>query len=297
MTLSVAIATRNRSGVLRGLLESLEQQVGDSRPAVEAVVVDDESSDDTAAVVRAFAVRAAFPVRYLYRPSGGLSVARNVAAQEATGKFVAFVDDDVRLAPGWLRAVETLTQSAPHLALAGGRVALSWPPGTNVEWLDRRYWWLYAYLDYGAENRPLRDREVVNGCNLLVSREVFLKQGGFDPALGHRGNQLGGSEEHELLTRVRRRYPNACYYAGEALAYHQIPPARATREWALERVRAASRHRAHADRRHASWRSLAARRAYYQTVLLSARVLGVGELRVAECAAYLEGLRDTAPAS
>lgn len=289
--LSVAIATRNRKESCLELLHSLAHQSLELLP-LEAVIVDDGSTDDTGSAVHEFAGGSNLAIRYTHGSAGGLSAARNWAAELARGQFVIFLDDDMLLPDGWLKGWAQLIGEFPDVALAGGRIEVKWPSEKPGDWLAGRYQWIYGHLDYGAENRPLGHREVVNGGHLLVSRELFLAEGGFDAALGHRAGRLGGSEEQDLLARMRQKYPARCYYAGQALVLHRVSPERANQSWALQRLKAASRDRARADRRNGSRLSMAARRAYYRGVLWSAPVLRLDHLRVAECAAYLEGLND-----
>jgi len=93
---SVVICTYNRSAQLDGALRSvLAQDTCD----YELLVVDDGSSDDTADVVAAFDSP---HVRYVRRPNGGLSAARNTGIAEARGEFVIFLDDDDRVDRSWL---------------------------------------------------------------------------------------------------------------------------------------------------------------------------------------------------
>src|SRR6476469_4649599 len=83
---SVVIPTYNRAATLpREIRSALDQTYTD----VEVVVVDDGSTDDTAAVVRGLGDRR---ITYLPQPNRGVSAARNTGAAAATGEFIVFLD-------------------------------------------------------------------------------------------------------------------------------------------------------------------------------------------------------------
>ncbi|WP_051340749.1 glycosyltransferase [Azospirillum halopraeferens] len=93
---------------------ALAQRVG--AVAVEVLVVDDASTDGSAAVAERLA--ATDPaVRLLRRPgNGGAAAARNAGLAAARGAYVAFLDADDRHAPGWLAAATGLLEANPALA-------------------------------------------------------------------------------------------------------------------------------------------------------------------------------------
>ncbi len=97
MRLSVVIAARNAAATLNECFDALEVQ--DPRP-IEVIVVDDASSDTTAAVA---ASRGARVVRNTTRR--WVAGARNVGAEVSTGDVVAFVDADDVVVPGWSQAL------------------------------------------------------------------------------------------------------------------------------------------------------------------------------------------------
>jgi glycosyltransferase involved in cell wall biosynthesis len=92
----------------RYLPEAIDSVLGQSYPAVEAVVVNDGSDDDTEAVARRYGDR----VRYAWRPNGGISAARNWGIAHARGAYLKFLDADDYLHPD---------QVAWQVAAAGGR--------------------------------------------------------------------------------------------------------------------------------------------------------------------------------
>jgi len=88
MTITTIITTHNRSAWLRQAIESVLAQEP-CGAGVELIVVDDNSSDDTPAVV------AAYPsVRYLRTKQGKASGSREVGIARASGEWIAFLDDD-----------------------------------------------------------------------------------------------------------------------------------------------------------------------------------------------------------
>ncbi|HEX8362149.1 MAG TPA: glycosyltransferase [Longimicrobium sp.] len=84
-TISVVIPSYNRAPLITATVESILAQ---TLPPTEVIVVDDGSSDDTAAVC------ARLPVRYVPQANTGLPGARNRGIREARGEWIAFCDSD-----------------------------------------------------------------------------------------------------------------------------------------------------------------------------------------------------------
>jgi glycosyltransferase involved in cell wall biosynthesis len=99
---SVVIATRNRAARLARQLAALRRQTLE-REAFEVIVVDDASTDATAAILEAELDRLELPLLVLRekRP-GGPALARNHGWRRARGGLVAFTDDDCEASPRWL---------------------------------------------------------------------------------------------------------------------------------------------------------------------------------------------------
>uniref|UniRef100_UPI00286E8B15 glycosyltransferase family 2 protein n=1 Tax=Sandarakinorhabdus sp. TaxID=1916663 RepID=UPI00286E8B15 len=92
MTISLIICTRNRAGPLGRCLAAVAGIVHDGD--WELVIVDNGSTDATAAVVADFAAQAGFRVVQVHQPVPGLSNARNAGVAAATGELILFTDDD-----------------------------------------------------------------------------------------------------------------------------------------------------------------------------------------------------------
>lgn len=74
----------------RFLAETIDSVLGQTYPNLECIVVDDGSTDETASIVRSYGGR----VRYVEKPNGGVSSARNLGIKTATGQLIAFLDAD-----------------------------------------------------------------------------------------------------------------------------------------------------------------------------------------------------------
>lgn len=102
---SLIVPIYNTSVYLRECLDSvLAQTYG----ALEVLLIDDASQDDSADIARAYAARDG-RFKYMYRENGGLSAARNTGLDAAAGEWIAFLDSDDVLPP---RAIETLVTAA-----------------------------------------------------------------------------------------------------------------------------------------------------------------------------------------
>src|SRR5438067_9612199 len=86
-TVSAVIPVHNGENFLAQAVESVLDQ---TRPVLEVVVVDDGSTDGTAAVAQGFGA----PVRHIPQAQSGVSAARNRGVREARGNLVAFLDHD-----------------------------------------------------------------------------------------------------------------------------------------------------------------------------------------------------------
>jgi glycosyltransferase involved in cell wall biosynthesis len=84
---SIIIPTHNRAALLP---EAINSALTQTHPAVEVIVVDDGSKDNTPAVAAQFGHR----IRYIRQDNAGVSAARNRGFMESKGEFIGFLDDD-----------------------------------------------------------------------------------------------------------------------------------------------------------------------------------------------------------
>ena len=223
--LSIVVCTYNRSEWLVGCLSSLELQC-ENMP-VEVLVVDNNSNDETAEVVVWFRERSP-KFKYMLESQQGLSYARNRGFREAAGEYVAYIDDDARVCPGWIQAILAFFEKYPDATGVGGQhSAFSSVP--IPKWFPREY----GSRSLGQETRLLQDKEWISGTNMVFRKNALVEAGGFDPAIGMNGNKLSYGEETQLILRMRDRGMKV-YYCAEMRVEHAILPYKLTLRWLLK---------------------------------------------------------------
>ncbi|MBD1940292.1 glycosyltransferase [Microcoleus sp. FACHB-68] len=224
-SLTVAICTKDRTDNLTRCLGSLlKLQIPGSEdlPQFEVVVVDNAPSDEQTKEL----VGALPSVRYVREPKPGLDFARNRALQEATGEFLAFLDDDVVVDRKWLDGLREAQAENPDAAAFTGLV-LPYELETEAQILFelrggfRRGFEKIRYGKILPANPlyPCGSGIFGAGCNMAFRREVLLELGGFDDALDT-GAPLPGGGDLDIFYRViRAGYP--LVYEPQYVVYHQ----------------------------------------------------------------------------
>ena len=126
VTCSIVIPCYNAGRFLGEALASIAAQ---SRPAAEVVVVDDGSTDDSAAL----AERAGPPVRVIRQANQGESVARNVGLRAAGGDYVLFLDADDLLASESIARLGAAVAGRPGTVAVMGSALFTDDPETPFE--------------------------------------------------------------------------------------------------------------------------------------------------------------------
>ena len=203
LRVSVVVSTYNRADRLPAALEALLAQQGDV--PYEIVVVDNNSTDDTAAVVHQLARSAGGRVRYAFEPRQGLSYGRNTGIALARSPIIAFTDDDVRVSSDWVLQLRRAFDEHPEAGYVGGRVLPEWlsPP---PPWLTTAHWAPLALQDYGREVQVSgRERAIcLVGANLAFRKQVFERIGMFTASLGRVKDGIGSTEDHDMQLRTWR---------------------------------------------------------------------------------------------
>ena len=235
MKVTVAICTHNRAkDTTEAVLSVLDQQF-DIRE-YEVLVVDNRSSDGTAAAIRELQQRPGVGgerVRYVREETLGLSVSRNRAIRESRGEYILFLDDDAIAKPGWMEAVVALFEKDRSIGCVGGRIDPVWEGG-EPDWLPDMFKTLYTVLDYSPVITEMEAPCIPFGANVAFRASLFKQHAPFREDLGRVGSNLLSSEESELIDRIRATHK--VYYTPHAIVDHKIAKSRISRKWFLRRV-------------------------------------------------------------
>jgi GT2 family glycosyltransferase len=171
---SVVVCSCNGAPTLRDCLDGLLEL---DYPDYEVIVVNDGSTDTTASIA------AEYPFLLLNTPNRGLSCARNTGLHTAGGEIVAYIDDDARPDPHWLRYLAATFMEDDWAAVGGPNLT---PPG------DAAVADCIANAPGGPNHVLLSDRQAehVPGCNMAFRRSTLEQLGGFDPQFRSAGDDV-----------------------------------------------------------------------------------------------------------
>jgi GT2 family glycosyltransferase len=196
--LDVVICTYSNGRQLEEVLAALAEQDEDAG-RWRVLVVDNNSTDDTPAVVDRWAATGSIPgLRRVVERIQGLTPARQRGVAETDGPWIAFVDDDCVLDRAWVRHAAAFAAAHPDAAGFGGRVRPVYerqPP----ELADRG--WLFAEQDLGDEVAPV---DCLVGAGMVVSREALATAQWIDRAwfADRIGRRLVSGGDVEMALRL-----------------------------------------------------------------------------------------------
>jgi glucosyl-dolichyl phosphate glucuronosyltransferase len=215
--LSVIVCTYNRADLLDLSLHSLRgQRLAPQR--FEVIVVDNNSTDDTAAVVARHTALAP-NIRRVVETRQGLSHARNCGWEQARGQYLVYNDDDAIMPPDYLaQVIDVINRHQPDIL--GGPVCPFYTSPKPRWWRDEFEFRCYTPASgFSATCR-------VTGVNFIIRRDLLPRLGMFSPELGMVGATLGLGEEAKVLDTYRAITPaqdQKVYYAHECYLYHHVP--------------------------------------------------------------------------
>jgi glycosyltransferase involved in cell wall biosynthesis len=186
-TVSVIIPTFNRAAFI---CEAIESVLSQSYSAVELIVIDDGSTDNTAALLKPYIERC--QIIYRYQENQRQSVARNHGLSIASGDYCCFLDSDNRWLPGKLKIQVDYLASHSEVDIVYGDNQLIDESGvvTSKQNMRRHSGLIYPFM--------LKDNCV--SMNTVMARmKCFKEQGGFDP-------EFKVADDYELWLRMSAHY-------------------------------------------------------------------------------------------
>jgi GT2 family glycosyltransferase len=181
--ISVVVCSYNGERTIRDCFEGLLRL---EYPNFEVIVVDDGSTDTTAAITREYGFR------LISTENRGLSNARNSGLEAATGEIVAYLDDDAYPDPHWLTYLAATFMTTKHAGVGGPNVA---PPNEG----------LTGDCVANAPGNPVhvllsdQEAEHIPGCNMAFRKSCLEAIGGFDAQFRTAGDDV------DLCWRLQQR--------------------------------------------------------------------------------------------
>lgn len=223
LDISVVICSHDveRQEKLEAAIDAVNKQ---SRPAHEIVFVADGAPELAETIKQQYPAVTVVPLE----ENQGLTTARNIGADVATGDVVAFLDDDAVPSRYWLAELTHLYTDRDALA-AGGRLdaALDDRP----LYLPREFDWLVGGTHRGFTDtdgdRDIQQVRNTFGSNLSFRRDVFQDLEGFDEDAGMEGSKLQQAAETMLCSELHDETDERVWYSPDAVVEHDFDEDRA----------------------------------------------------------------------
>ncbi|MEN8127780.1 MAG: glycosyltransferase family A protein [Planctomycetota bacterium] len=210
ITISAVIPAYNAEKYIARAIDSVLAQ---TCPVNEIIVVDDGSTDNTAAIIKGYGDK----VRYIYQPNAGVSAARNAGIEAATGNWIAFLDADDEWLPKKIELQVESLKKCPDLVWATGnyftcscseqRRAPRVEP-TAVETLLKRTGMIGDFF-IGSKQGMAEHTDT-----MLIRKDAILAAGLFDTTFSK-------AEDLDLWWKIAHQNP-AIGYISQPIAIHHF---------------------------------------------------------------------------
>jgi len=219
----ICICTYRRPDILKRLLDALKDQKTEGRFTYSILVVDNDLRESARTIAQEFASVSNMFVQYLVEARQNIALARNKAAANAKGEYLAFIDDDEIPPPSWLLTLFC----ARERFNADGALGPVKPQFDNAppEWIiDGRFY----------ERRSYPTGFVIDGPkgrtgNVLLKKRVFNY-----PEPPFRPEFITGEDQDFFRRMIEKGH--VFIWCDEAVAYEVIPPVRWSRRFMLKRA-------------------------------------------------------------
>jgi glycosyltransferase involved in cell wall biosynthesis len=231
MHITVAIPTYNGESRLPRVLERLQAQINTQHIAWEILIVDNNSTDNTAKVIQEYQANWSntYPLRYCFEAEQGAAFARQRAVREAKSLLIGFLDDDNLPAPNWVEQAYSFAQTYPKAGAFSGQIHGDFevtPPENFAR--------IQAFLAI-REHGPTPHRFEPENLRLPPAASLVVRQQAWSESVPSRptltgklpGVMVQGDDYEPLLYMHKAGWE--IWYNPELHTDHQIP------HWRLER--------------------------------------------------------------
>jgi len=198
--ISVIIPVYNGAATVADTLTALLAQTG-VRDAMEVLVIDNNSADNTVEIVRRF------PVTLLRETRPGPSMARNTGLAAARGEVIVCLDADTLPTRRWLAELVKPLED-PAVVIVGGAVLTYDPQNAAERYLDA------SGIYNAGHNVMAKVFPFATGMNMAIRASALREAGGWEAA-------FRWGEDVDLSHRILLRHPGSLVYAERAVLFHR----------------------------------------------------------------------------
>lgn len=243
MRLTFAFCTYNRAARLERLVATMRAQ--DCPIPFEILAVNNNSQDDTLAVLDKLTRQPGAPLRVVTELQQGIVPARNRAIAEALDSdILVFIDDDELPQPGLLRAAHDAICNE-GAACAGGRITVDFSTCSRPPWLDAELAGFLGELDHADQHFWVHDTSTpIWSGNTAYAMDLFREDESlrFDPRYNRVGEGVGGGEDAMMFRKLLARGARI-RYRPDMSVLHAVEPWKLRRTYFLRlHYRAGLRH-------------------------------------------------------
>jgi Glycosyltransferases involved in cell wall biogenesis len=235
---TVVIPTYNGASRIPDVLEKLRSQTGTENIAWEIIVVDNNSSDQTADVVQNMIAswHEVFRLRYVFEVQQGLAFARQRGVEESQGELIGFLDDDNFPDENWVLQAYLFGKQYPKAGAYGGQVHGDFEvtPPDNFDNIQG-----FLALRERGTKANLYQPEILSlptGAGLVVRKKAWCSSVPSKLTLiGRVNNSMIGGEDWEALIYIYKAGWEI-WYNPEMHLKHKIPAYRLQRDYLLKLI-------------------------------------------------------------
>lgn len=239
ISIDIVICTYNNVALLDKTLDAISNQQVSSTVEWKVLVVNNNCTDKTPEIVEKYSQSGKLALTMILEPLQGLHQARICGAENTTGDWIAYIDDDCLLDDDWIEQAAYFALVHPNCGAFGGQVILDWEIQPPLYALSRK--WAFAGKNHGENEHQ---RKWLAGAGMVIRRTALQNSGWLDEQFlkDRTGSGLISGGDMEMGMRIVAAHE--LWYNPACKLRHVIPASRLTRRYVRRMTFAlgASRH-------------------------------------------------------